>query len=167
MFSIKRVTELDVVRVVTESGPNPDYIIQDALTALSAPPTSLFVGSGWEVLALIAKSHLVRAVVLFLPCVTHVDRCLAAQAQTGVDPGRLEWQGEGGGGLRRPVPWQTASELLSVCASGVSWCLCVWFQPVSTDLSANPLCHQLTQGILMRPLPQQTYMNWITVRETV
>lgn len=99
MFSIKRVTELDVFRVVTESGSNPDYIIQDALTAPSAPPSaSLFVSSGWEVLALIAKSHLVRAVVLFLPCVTHVDRCLAAQAQTGVDPGRLEWQGEAGWG---------------------------------------------------------------------
>lgn len=52
------------------------------------------VPTGWDVLALIALSHLVQARVLFLECVTHVDRCLPAYTQTGIDPSRVEWQGE-------------------------------------------------------------------------
>lgn len=134
-FSIKHVTELDVFRVVTESGPNPDYIIQDTLTAPSAPPPipsqpvcrfrlrSIGTDS-WIPLGMCCS---------FVPAVCYT--CWQMPRSTGPDRGRSRQIGVtgGAGGLRRAVPWQTASELLSVCASGVSWCLCVWFQPVSTE----------------------------------
>lgn len=139
--TIKYVTEPDVFRFVSESGPNSDYIIQDALTSPSPSLSQPVCRSGWEVLALIAKSHLVRAIVLFLQRVTHVDRCLAARAQTGVDLGRSEQQW---GGLRRAVPWQTASELIllrcvlvPVCAGPAGEHRRVWKASVSSAHAGN------------------------------
>lgn len=63
-----------------------DYIISgnalqfffSLIPPCSCLSSSLFLHAGWDLLALIAKSHLVRALVLFLECITHVDRCLPA-----------------------------------------------------------------------------------------